>query len=244
MSQYFHAGISVMEEIRRITADGLDISYMLIRKKIKNMYLRVRDGIIIVTANERIPKKTVDQFVRSNAAYIRKHLKPEKTESEQMQYADGMKALILGKERTVRFIQGKTFAYDFSADPVTITVKDPVDLKINENVYKKALRLYTEALLLNICRQYYPYFEPYGIAFPKISFRHMTSRWGSCRPRNQAVTLNTALIKAPKEAAEYIVVHEFTHFLHPDHSRSFYEAVARVMPDWKERRQLLRHVAP
>lgn len=72
----------------------------------------------------------------------------------------------------------------------------------------------------------------------------MTSRWGSCRPRNQALTLNTALIKAPKEAAEYIVVHEFTHFLHPDHSRSFYEAVARVMPDWKERRQLLRHVAP
>ena len=233
-----------MEEIRKIKLKDSEISYKLIRKKIKNMYLRVRDGMVIVTANERIPKKTVDQFVQSNAVYIREHLEIRKPEAERTHYSDGMKDMILGRERTVRFIQGKSYAYDFSADPVMITVKDPDDSGSNEIIYKKALRLFTEALLLEICREYYPYFKPYGIAFPKVSFRQMTSRWGSCRPQKQAITLNTALVKVPRRAVEYIVVHEFTHFLHPDHSVRFYEAVARVMPDWKERRQLLRHVTP
>ena len=34
---------------------------------------------------------------------------------------------------------------------------------------------------------------------------------------------------------EYVVVHEFCHFAHPNHSPAFWAAVARVMPDYKAR---------
>lgn len=43
----------------------------------------------------------------------------------------------------------------------------------------------------------------------------------------------------PKEAIEYVVVHEFAHFAHPDHSRAFWALVAEIMPDYKERKKLL-----
>ena len=41
-------------------------------------------------------------------------------------------------------------------------------------------------------------------------------------------------------AQEYVVVHEFCHFAHPNHSPTFWAAVARVMPDYKARQALLK----
>lgn len=64
-------------------------------------------------------------------------------------------------------------------------------------------------------------------------------RWGSCHTVKNIITLNSRLIEVPKEAVEYVVLHEFAHFLQPNHSRAFYAVVERYMPDWRERRALL-----
>lgn len=235
------------EEVRKVQAGGTEITYLLIRKRIKNMYLRVRDRQVIVTANALIPKRSVDAFVKANAGYALRLLKKqEKTEAaRQRVIADGrMKAGILGKERTVRFVPAPGSPPDFSSEPVLIPVKDPADPALCEKAYEKALKQFTAEVLTEICREVYPLFEPYGVPWPEISLRHMKTRWGSCRPTKRAITLNTALIAAPREAVEYIVVHEFAHFLHADHSVRFYDAVARVMPDWKARKKLLRGIEP
>ena len=44
----------------------------------------------------------------------------------------------------------------------------------------------------------------------------------------------------PPEAVEYVVVHELCHIRHHDHSAAFWQEVARYLPDYKARRQLLR----
>ena len=47
---------------------------------------------------------------------------------------------------------------------------------------------------------------------------------------------------APPECIEYVVVHEFAHFFQPNHSALFYNEVAAVLPDWKDRRKKLRDI--
>ena len=37
----------------------------------------------------------------------------------------------------------------------------------------------------------------------------------------------------------YVVMHEYCHFLQPDHSPAFHGLMTRLMPDWKERKKLL-----
>ena len=93
--------------------------------------------------------------------------------------------------------------------------------------------------ITSLCQNIYPKFEKYGVSFPIIRFRNMISRWGSCQPKRGVLTFNYALVEAPISCIEYVVVHEFTHFLHPNHSRKFYQQLSMFMPDWEERKRIL-----
>lgn len=75
--------------------------------------------------------------------------------------------------------------------------------------------------------------------YPRIRVRTMKSRWGSCIPSKNVITLNTRLLLKQRHLVEYVVLHEFAHFTHPDHSPRFYGLVESMMPDWKERKKEL-----
>lgn len=102
----------------------------------------------------------------------------------------------------------------------------------------------TEALaqLTRLCERYFPIFAascPNG-RLPKIAVRDMKTRWGSCSLKTGTLAFTRRLCAAPLPAQEYVVVHEFCHFAHPDHSPAFWAAVAAVLPDYKARQKLLR----
>ena len=97
-------------------------------------------------------------------------------------------------------------------------------------------------VITKLCEKVYPYFKGKGINFPQIKFRKMKSRWGSCHTKNGVLTFNLNLMYAPIECIEYVVYHEFTHFLVPNHSAKFYQELAKVCPDWKAKRQKLKEI--
>ena len=91
----------------------------------------------------------------------------------------------------------------------------------------------------SLCDAIYPKFQKYGVAYPTIRYRSMVSRWGSCQPKRGVLTFNYALVEASISCIEYVVVHEFTHFLQPNHSKKFYQQLAMFMPDWEARKTIL-----
>ena len=54
------------------------------------------------------------------------------------------------------------------------------------------------------------------------------------------ITFALQLYNMPEAAQIYVVVHEYCHFLQPNHSPAFWAEVAKLMPDWKARRDLLK----
>lgn len=91
-----------------------------------------------------------------------------------------------------------------------------------------------------ICREFYPYFQkvlPQGM--PRIIIKDISSSWGICRPGKGEITFALRLAAQPRAAREYVAVHEYCHFLVPNHSPAFWEEVEKILPDWKERRALL-----
>lgn len=78
---------------------------------------------------------------------------------------------------------------------------------------------------------------------PILKVREMKSRWGSCHVKKRTITLNTRLAQQPRAAQEYVVLHEYVHFLHPNHQSGFHAEMARLMPDYRARRKLLRQAS-
>ncbi len=75
---------------------------------------------------------------------------------------------------------------------------------------------------------------------PVIKVRSMTSRWGVCYMAKRQITFALQLYNMPPAAQIYVVVHEYCHFLQPNHSPAFWAEVEKLLPDWKARRELLK----
>ena len=75
---------------------------------------------------------------------------------------------------------------------------------------------------------------------PEIRVRDMRSRWGVCCPAKNRITLALRLASREPDLIDYVMLHEYCHFVWPDHQPHFWALVARYMPDWKERRARLR----
>lgn len=96
-------------------------------------------------------------------------------------------------------------------------------------------------MLLRAVVRVWPLVEPLGVAMPELKLRRMRSQWGNCHWQQGYITLNVALARCPEELQDYVALHELVHFLHHDHSAQFHGVMDRLMPDWRERRQQLRH---
>lgn len=78
-----------------------------------------------------------------------------------------------------------------------------------------------------------------GLTPAGITITGAAHRFGSCSGKNR-LCFSWRLMGYPEEAIDYVVVHELAHIRHKDHSKAFYAFVEQYLPDWRERRALLR----
>jgi len=75
---------------------------------------------------------------------------------------------------------------------------------------------------------------------PKMYVKPYKSRWGVAYPNRGYIILNTQLFDKPIAAIEYVILHEYAHFLHPNHGVEFHKTLRGLMPDYKQRKKLLK----
>jgi predicted metal-dependent hydrolase len=74
----------------------------------------------------------------------------------------------------------------------------------------------------------------------RLTIRRMRTRWGSCSADGH-ITLSAGLIHLPRRLVEYVSVHELCHLAHHNHAPAFWFQVATCLPDWRQRRDDLKH---
>lgn len=230
--------------LRTVVVDGKSIGYMLERKPVKNINLRIRaDQCVYVSAPKDVAAKMVDAFVAEKSAYILRALKKFKDRNREStlenNFVNGETVKFLGRNLRLKVKNASRSKVESDESYVTLYVKDVQDADLKKRVLETWLRKKCKDEITAICKKVYPQVKKYGVAFPEIQLREMVSRWGSCSPKKGFVTFNTALIAMPVSCIEYVVTHEFTHFLYPNHSKKFYQQLATFMPDWEERKKRL-----
>lgn len=88
--------------------------------------------------------------------------------------------------------------------------------------------------------EYYNQF--YNLKYNKIFIRNQSTRWGSCSSARN-LNFNYRICLLPAELADYLVVHELCHLAEMNHSRAFWTTVEKTIPDYKDRRKLLRKLS-
>ena len=78
-----------------------------------------------------------------------------------------------------------------------------------------------------------------GVTYGRITIRSQKTRWGSCSAKGN-LNFNCLLMLAPEEVRDYVVIHELCHRKHMNHSPAFWQAVAKIMPDFAKRRAWLK----
>ena len=83
------------------------------------------------------------------------------------------------------------------------------------------------------------YAQIMGVRPTAVRYTSAKTRWGSCSPKN-SVSFSVRLMTKPPEAIDYVIVHELAHIREHNHSQRFWAVVASVLPDYRERKKLLK----
>ena len=202
-----------------------DIEYDVVieKKNNKNTYLRVKDNKILITTNYFVTKHQILKFLRDNEAFIIKNIKRMERHKELEE-----KFMLLGKEYNVILMPNKK-----------------VEI-INNNIYTKDMKTLNnwlkkeiKSVYLNRLDMIYNKFEE-NIPYPSLRVRKMSTRWGVCNTKLKVVTLNTELIRYDITKLDYVIVHEPSHLVYPNHSKDFWTLVSKYCSDYKKIRKELK----
>lgn len=234
-------------ENNKVILSGHEVEYVLTRKNVKNINLRIKsDATISVSAPFSIALSEIESFMASKSDYILTHMrrfkKMQLNHPKVKNYMDGENFYLLGENIRLKIAQDIQENVWTDGVFLYLKIQDINNESRKQRLVEDFFRKQREEVFQEIIDDIYPIFSEYGILYPTIKLRKMKTRWGSCIPSKTQITLNTMLIEVPKTCIEYVVLHEFAHFIHPNHSKAFYDFVAKLMPDWKERKEQLKRL--
>ena len=223
----------------------------VIRKPIRNMYLRVQppNGDIRVTAPTRISTEAIETFVSTRKTWIRaQQRKIQRIQRDTMRLVGGAtgeehpegqsqhlndqtgRQPSVGEQDSSRIGSRDTDNRNIgSRDSATVWTADV------QRRARQSLEWQLPALLDHWTRVI-------GHSPTRITFRIMRSRWGSCTPATGRIRLNLQLGLMEPRFLEYVLVHEMTHLWVGGHGPRFQQLMDRFLPDWRDlRRELNRY---
>ncbi len=229
-------------ERREIVLFGQSLCYTWEKKAVKNCNLRVKPGgEICVSTPRHITAAFVERFLAEKQEFLRRALARAAQRAEQptCSLAQGEQIPIFGETHTVIHEKAARPQVRVAQGSLILALPDPKDAQARKRAFLRfakdrvtaMTRELTDTLFLLVPGLERP---------PEIGVRDMKSRFGSCFYTQGRVCYSTNLIFLPPVCVKMIVCHELAHFLRHDHSKAFYAALGRLMPEHAEARRVLR----
>ncbi len=227
---------------RKILLGQQEVEYFHHIKKVKNINLRIKvDGSVHISAAKYVPLKAIEQMIQTHGDYILAAIQKAKPQEEKA-YHEGDCYHFLGRAFAIRLKTSNKRSTQIHPEKKEVEICLP-DIENIESRRKEIYRFEKESceeLFPEILERMHELFADEKIPYPELKFRRMKSRWGSCNPSNNIITMNTMLIQAPVSVMEYVMVHELAHLVHPNHSKEFHQLVEQKKPNWRLRKKKLK----
>ena len=125
-----------------------------------------------------------------------------------------------------------------SSDPQAVD-RDAINREIGELVARRLAVHFRPEIEQRVRKWHREHFDrPLG----RVGLRHKHSNWGSCSSKGN-INIAIRLLFAPREVQDYVLVHELAHLHELNHSKRFWDIVARVYPEYRQAERWLRENA-
>lgn len=217
------------------TSQGDAIPVHAVRKRVKNINLRVRpDGTVHLSAPLRASDARIEDFLARHASWIASHVKRARAKAAA---SPSGKAGVPGAARP------QNIALWGTALPCPEVLGTSVHDLTDEELARRILAFHKQAVedaLPPIVRELE---AAMGVHAERWTVRSMTTRWGSCTPKRRTIRIAAQLAAWPPECLQMVVAHELVHLMEPSHNARFHMLLDIYCPNNREATRRLKEPA-
>ena len=210
----------------------------IIKKNVKNITLKVKPNCeVVLVAPTKAKDEYLQNFIEQKRDWIDKKIEYfSKRVILQREYVSGEDFYYLGKRYRLKVIESKKEYIELNKEYYYLYIKDKKNFERKERAIENWYRQKAKEIFNELIEKYQPIVKK---EVNKVTIRKMKTMWGSCNHQKGYINLNLELIKKPIIAIEYVIFHELTHLIYPNHSKDFYNYLSTYMPDFKTRKRVL-----
>jgi len=226
------------------SARSVEITLQRSRKCKRSLSITVlKNGEVILRTPYHTSMADLQHFAISKTPWIIDKLKRVEVNQAKNQ----------SKENTIRFM-GEDYLIQVEPSPLlrnrgfcelaerTLSIYVPSNLtpKKQNIIIKSILENWYQTMAAEIFTERADiYAAQLNLKFQSIKLADPKRRWGSC-DKHGRIMFSWRAVMLPLELIDYLIIHELCHILHFDHSKLFWHAVEKILPDYKIHRKQLR----
>lgn len=237
---------------RRIALATCEVAYAFRRAKRRTIGMVIGPDGLEVSAPRWVTVGEIESTLHEKADWIVRKLVEMQEHQRRLgeariQWRDGVVLRYLGASLQV-VLDSSAALKKNSAQLETLGSESPASFVLRIGLPITAspeqIRDATQAWLMRRAKELFAerldYFAPrLGVAWKRLSLSSASTRWGTASA-DGAIRLNWRLIHHKLDVIDYVVAHELSHLRVMDHSPQFWDTVKSVMPDYPQRRRVLR----
>ena len=208
----------------------------IIRSKRRTIVLQVcPDATLLIRAPFRVSDTYINRFVESKRNWIarkQEFVQQQVRSAQDKEFVPGEEFLYLGQAY-------KLYVEPIQRAPLVFNKAFHLAQKRQGRAEQEFIKWYRQQARTIITGRVNLCSTQAGLRYQRIKISGARRRWGSCS-RSNNLNFSWRLVMAPLEVIDYVVAHEVAHLEHKNHSRRFWDKVAGLDPDYKQRRKWLK----
>ena len=219
---------------------GLRVEVLRSKRKTSVLYI-VGDELQIRVPN-RVRDRKIVEILETKERWIRNKVIQLQNQriTNKREFISGESFSLFGRNLYLKVLEGGKVGTQLIDDYLITTVRTSEIGDLRKSRIKTYLeKWYIHEAYQKLEEKVMRYSKIIRVFPREIKVRNYKTRWGSCDSKGR-LTFNFHLIKAPHEIVDYVVIHELCHMIQPNHSKFFWNEVARFDPSFKNHKKWLK----
>lgn len=226
---------------------GQKVAYELRRSARRSLGLEVNPQGLLVRAPRRMSTARIAAGLNDKAGWILTKLHEVRAQAQQERrrriiWRDGVQLPWLGGVMTIRLDArvGRRPVLETGISPEPSLLRLPLPPEVTADQVARATRRWLQGQARRLYTQRLDHYAPLlAVHWRSLKLSSARTRWGSASSTGD-IRLHWQLMHCGLDLIDYVVVHELAHLLEMNHGPRFWAHVARILPDYRQRRQRLQ----